>query len=448
MKEQPTVLLVDDDPAMLALVESWLAQDGFRVLTASSGSEALEVFSEGDPDLVISDLIMPGMNGIELLKQLRASSSELPIILVTSYGSIPSAVEAIREGADDYLSKPIHPDDLKIVIARALEQRALRREVSRLRSEVDERFSFEHIVARSKSMRKLLVLAKRLAERDVTVLIQGETGNGKDLLARAIHQTSSRQNQPFVTVDCGALADNLLESELFGHVRGAFSGAVRTRRGLFVEADSGSLFLDEIGNMSGNLQSKLLRVLQDREIKAVGADASQKVDVRIIAASNADLESQVESGSFRHDLFYRLAVVTLQIPPLRERPEDILPLCEHFIQAEAGTGPACQLEPAALERLMAYPWPGNVRELENAIRRGCLLCDGRRIGLAHLPSSLQGYSSERSLIEATLASRQKLERETVIAALEEAEGNRAKAARLLGISRSSLYNRLRQLEID
>ncbi len=448
MTSSVKLLLVDDDPAMLALVESWLGQEGYAVLTASSGEEALQVFTQEDPDVVVSDLIMPGMNGIELLRQLRMLSEDVPFILVTSYGSIPSAVEAMRTGADDYLSKPLHPDEMKIVVERAIQQRELRREVSRLRSEVGERFSFERIVGHSKAMKKVVGLAQRVAARDATVLIHGESGSGKELLARAIHQASPRRDRPFVPVDCGALADNLLESELFGHVRGAFSGAIRTRRGLFVEADGGTLFLDEIGNLSVNLQGKLLRALQEREVKPVGANNSQAVDVRILAATNSDLDAARKQGAFRDDLYYRLAVVSIHMPPLRERSEDIPALCDFFLARVAGSGSPKQLTAAAQELVLAHPWPGNVRELENAMQRGALLAEGDEIGPEHLPAALDGRPAEKSLAEVAADTRRRVEREVVQAALRETGGNRTQAAQLLGISRSSLYNRLKELEID
>ncbi len=440
-------MLVDDDVAILTLLAGWLGQAGYRVVTAANADEAMELFRQHGPDLVITDLILPGMNGIELMRRLQQTDPDVSVIVITSYGSIPSAVEAVRSGAYDYLSKPIHPDEISIVIERCLQQRALQREVSRLRSAVASRFSFDRIVGRSRAMRKVVELARRVSDRDVTVLIQSESGNGKELLARAIHRSSTRRSRPFVTVDCGALADNLLESELFGHVRGAFSGAVRSRHGLFVQADGGTLFLDAIGDMSPNLQAKLLRALQEREVKPIGANVARSVDVRIIAASSIDLDAARTAGSFRDDLFYRLAVVTLDVPPLRRRPADVAELAEHFLQRAAGDGPAKRLAPAALEHLRTHDWPGNVRELESIILRCTMMTDDAEIREEHLPPELL-HRSAPSLAETTAASRRQVEREAIRDALRRTRGNRAQAARLLRISRSSLYNRLRELKID
>ncbi len=443
----PTLMLVDDDVAILALLAGWLGRAGYRVVTAANADEAIELFHQHEPELVITDLILPGMNGIELMRQLQQIDHDVSVIVITSYGSIPSAVEAVRSGAYDYLSKPVHPDEIAIAIERCLQQRALQLEVSRLRSAVDSRFSFDRIVGRSPAMHKVVELARRVADRDVTVLIQGESGNGKELLARAIHRSSARRPRPFVTVDCGALAESLLESELFGHVRGAFSGAVRSRPGLFVEADGGTLFLDAIGDTSPNLQAKLLRALQEREVKPIGTNVARPIDVRIIAASSVDLDAARTAGSFRDDLFYRLAVVTLDVPPLRRRPEDIAELAEHFLQRAAGDGQAKRLAPAALERLRAYDWPGNVRELESFLLRCTMMTDDAEIGEASLPPDLMRRPAP-SLAETTAASRRQIEREAIRDALRRTKGNRARAARLLRISRSSLYNRLRELKID
>lgn len=448
MESRSTILLVDDDPAALSMLDRCLSDDGYEVLTAMDGREALDVFRESDPDLVISDLIMPEMNGMELLEKLNSESPDVQVILLTSYGSIPSAVEAVRAGAFDYLSKPVLIDELRLAAERALAHRALQKEVKLLRDSVQDRFSFEGIVGGSREMKKLISLARRVAQRDVTVLLQAESGNGKELFARAIHNASTRKAMPFVAVDCGALSGSLLESELFGHVKGGFSGALRTRRGLFEEAGGGTLFLDEICNLELSLQTKLLRALQEREIKPVGSNASRKIDVRIIAASNLDLEVAVESGKFRSDLFYRLAVVTLSIPPLRKRIDDVPALCEYFLDRISDGDEAKRIDSSTIPVLMEYSWPGNVRELENAIERAVLISQGSEIRLEHFPDTIRKKSSGDSLVEEKERAKRQLERDAVLEALRQAGGNRTKAARILGISRSSLYNRLHELDIE
>ena len=443
-----TILLVDDDPAALSLLERWLSADGYKVVTAMNGSEALEVFRQNDPDLVISDLIMPGMGGMDLLQKLRSESPDVQVILVTSYGSIPSAVEAVRAGAFDYLSKPIFVEELRIVAERALEHKALEKEVKLLRDSVREKFSFEGIITGNNGMKKIISLARRVAQRDVTVLLQAESGNGKELFARAIHNASHRKGMPFVAVDCASLSGSLLESELFGHVKGGFSGATRTRKGLFEEAQGGTLFLDEIGNLDVSLQSKLLRAIQEREIKPVGSNEIRKIDVRIIAASNYDLGAATTSGRFRSDLFYRLAVVTITIPPLRDRIDDIPALCEHFMNRVSGDGEPKSIDPSTMRVLMSYSWPGNVRELENAIERAVLISSGTELLLEHFPDSIRSDPTEISLVDEKENAKRKLERDAVREALRRSGGNRTEAARILKISRSSLYNRLRELDIE
>jgi len=399
MESRSTILLVDDDPAALSMLDRWLSDDGYKVVTAMDGREALDAFRDSDPDLVISDLIMPGMNGMELLEQLHSESPDVQVILLTSYGSIPSAVEAVRAGAFDYLSKPVLIDELRLAAERALAHRALQKEVKLLRDSVQDRFSFEGIVGGSREMKRLISLARRVAQRDVTVLLQAESGNGKELFARAIHNASARRAMPFVPVDCGALSGNLLESEFFGHVKGGFSGALRTRKGLFEEAGGGSLFLDEICNLELSLQTKLLRALQEREIRPVGSNTSKKIDVRIIAASNFDLEAAVASGQFRSDLFYRLAVITLSIPPLRKRIDDVPALCEYFLDRISDGGEPKRIDSSTIGALMEYSWPGNVRELENAIERAILISQGSEIRLEHFPDTIRKKSSGDSLVE-------------------------------------------------
>jgi DNA-binding NtrC family response regulator len=440
------VLIVDDDPHLGPLLQSWLTGRGLEVLLASEGEEALELFGRQAPDVVLTDLVMPGMTGLELCQRLRELDRTLPVLLLTSFGSIPSAVDAMRAGATDYLCKPIQPDVLLVALERALESRALRREVARMRSAFDERYAFGTLVARSPGMAALVAEARRVAAREVTVLVTGESGSGKEHLARAIHLASPRSGQALVTVDCGGLAESLLESELFGHERGAFSGAICARPGLFVEADGGSLLLDEVANMSAGLQVKLLRALQERAVRAVGANRDRPVDVRLLACTQADLQAAIAAGRFRADLYYRLAVVCLRVPPLRERREDLPELAARCLAQRAGSGGARHLSEAALARLRGHPWPGNVRELEHTLARATMLCEGEVIQPEHL--GLGPDPASTPLRELTRESRQRITRQAMLDALRRTGGNRSRAARSLGISRTRFYQLVRELEID
>jgi DNA-binding NtrC family response regulator len=442
------ILIVEDDAAFAEMLRTVLVKDDYEVRAACDGLQALEMLQE-PPDLVLTDLVMPRLGGLDLLKQIKERPDAPDVIVMTSYGTIDSAVEAMRLGASDYLAKPFSPDELKIHVERALEQRRLSREVARLREELEGRYQFGNLLGRTEGMRRVYELIASISDTDVNVLIQGETGTGKELVARAIHHNSSRRGKPFVKVDCAALTETLLESELFGHVRGSFTGATRDREGRFRMADGGTVFLDEIGNVPVAVQAKLLRVLQDSEFEPVGGDHPIQVNVRVIAATNQDLGRQIEKGAFRRDLFYRLNVVRVALPPLRDRRDDIPLLAQHFLETfrRKNGRPVEGFSPAALEMLRAYDWPGNVRELENLVERAVILCRGRMIEVGDLP-----VGEERQAVPAVgrLAGRTlrelaaQAERQAILEALDRCQGDKEQAAAELQISRASLYSKIKK----
>lgn len=453
---QPTperILVVDDEEHMLALFESVLGKEGYIIARAASGEEALSLLATMECDLVIADLRLPGIDGLELLHKVKALHTHLPYVLLTAHGTVQSAVAAMKEGAYDYLTKPVDIDELKLAVKKALEMRRLTREVEQLRAQAAGHPGFPRIIGHSKPMRALLQQVRLVADSDSTILLQGESGTGKELIARAIHQHSSRHAQPFVTVDCGAVSESLLESELFGYVKGAFTGALTNKRGLWEEAHTGTLLLDEIGDVTLAFQSKLLRVLQEREIRPVGSTKHIPVDVRVVTATNKDLKQQVAAGRFREDLYYRLAVVPLMIPPLRERREDIPLLVEHFLtqHAERSGQARKRVSPATLQRLMDWPWPGNVRELEHVIERAVLLSPGSEIQPESLVLEQVVSPSAATLTPQTVDQARALldtvERDKLRVALEKARQNRSQAAKLLGISRSTLYEKLKRYRL-
>ena len=434
------ILVAEDDAEMLELLSRVLREEGFRVLTASDGHQALARIEEGDFDLVLSDVRMPGPDGMEVLRRALASRLHQPVILMTAFGSISSAVEAMRAGAFHYLTKPFNLDDLlEIVNGAATQIRQLRS----IHAEAgDAAFP---IVFRSQAMARLLAMAGEVAPTTASVLIAGASGTGKELLARAIHAISGRCQRPFVPVDCGAIPEGLMESELFGHKRGAFTGSVADKAGIVEEADGGTLFLDEVGNLPASMQAKLLRFLQDRRFRRVGDTVERSVDVRVVSASNRDLSESVAQGAFREDLYYRLAVISLAIPALRERREDVPPLVYHFIrQFNAEAGYAVEgVRQDALELLVDHAWPGNVRQLENVIERAVILRKAGLVQPSDLPPEMESTAagdSSRSLDE--------LERQHILQLLEECGGNRSRVARILGISRRTVYRKLRQYGID
>ena len=446
------IFVVDDDTVSRELLSRILTSDGHQVTTLADGREALERLAEGEPpDLVVSDIRMGELDGLQLTDALRQRAPDTPVLLVTAFGNIDGAVDAIRRGAFDYLSKPYDVDGIKMVVARALEQRRLALENRALRRDLREKYKLDNVVGRSEAMLQVYKTAARVAATDATVLIEGESGTGKELVARAIHAASPRAARPFVAVDCGAIAEGVLESELFGHARGAFTGAQAMRRGLFEEANQGTLFLDEIGDVGQNLQARLLRALQEGTIRRVGTNETIAVDVRVVAASNRDLAQAVRDGRFREDLFYRLNVVTIVIPPLRERREDIPLLAEHFA-AKHGRAEGAAISAPARDLLVAYDWPGNVRELENVVARALALNPSGVVTpedlVDHVRSArpaaatlaaLAGVTQERP----TLA---ELEKRYAAQVLQETGGNKTRAAEILGIDRKTLYRLLGDAE--
>ncbi len=441
------LLVVDDDSAMRALLASMFQQKGYPVEEAASADEALERAREVEFDAVLSDIKMPGKTGIEMVGELRRIRPDTPVVLMTAFGSIDSAVEAMRAGAFDYITKPFEPDAVLLTVERALERRALEEENRRLRRAVDRTASLGDLIGTSPAMREIFALIKKVSHGRSSVLITGESGTGKEVVARTLHYHGSRADKPFIPINCTAIPEGLLESELFGHVRGAFTGAHTSKRGLFEKADGGTIFLDEIGDMGPGLQSKLLRVVQDREVRPVGGTQSTKVDVRIVSATNKDLEAGIAEGSFREDLFYRLNVIPLHIPPLRDRPDDIPALVESFLQKHSDGGTR-SVSPEAMEQLCAQPWKGNARELENVLERALALYDARELGVDELPltsfEEAAASGSPDGLLRQAVARRMSLrdlEDAYIDRVLDLTGGNKVQAARILGIDRKTLYRR-------
>ncbi len=455
----PRLLIVDDEEVMQELFEQMLLREGYQMDRAYSAEEALGRVDAGLYDLVLLDLALPGADGLELLQELKRRDPDLPAVVVTAYGTIESAVRAMRQGAFDYLPKPFDREEIAVVLEKALAQGRLSREVRRLREAVEEQGNLQNIVGRSKKMLDLFRAVRRVAPSTATILLEGESGTGKELLARALHAESPRKDGPFVPINCSTLPEPLLESELFGHVRGAFTGATSAKKGLFAEAHGGTIFLDEIGDLSPAVQTKLLRVLQEREIKPVGGIETFPVDVRVVAATNVSLRAAVEARRFREDLYFRLAVVPLRVPPLRERREDIPLLVHHFLRRHAersGGGPVKRIHPRALERLVEYEWPGNVREVENMVERLVLFSDSFEITHEEVPRDLF-REEERTLVpgDADFSLRRVVEissrgaeRRAILAALDHARGNRSAAAEVLRVSRGTFYRHLRELGLD
>ena len=441
------VLVVDDDRSNLESVERIFAKEGFRVRTASDGAQALEAVRREPPAVVVTDLAMPGMDGVSLLRAVKALSPETEVVLMTAYGTVEGAVEAMKEGAYDFIGKPFHRDQLLLAVEKALDRRRLAAEVRDLR--IRAAGVGRDVVSVSTAMRRLLEVADRVAATDATVLITGESGTGKEVIARRIHVLSLRAEGPFVAVNCAAIPAELLESELFGHARGAFTGAVRDRAGRFRQASGGTLFLDEVGEIPTALQGKLLRVLQERVVDAVGADAPVPVDVRILAATNRDLPARIRDGFFREDLYYRLNVVELAVPPLRERPSDIPPLVERFV-SEFAAGREIAVPADVVAELSRRPWPGNVRELKNACERMVILCRGDEVSLDDLPPAPRtagaGVTDESPSpyppLPAEGLSLVDLEKRVIESALRMKGGNITQAALFLRIPRHILVYRI------
>jgi DNA-binding NtrC family response regulator len=448
---QDRILVVDDDASIRALLQTILRAEGYDVVCAASAEAALELLERETFDLLISDLRLPGVDGVTLVKRAKALNAAMPSLVMTAYGTVETAVAAMKEGAHDYLLKPIQNDELRHAIKQCLTLRHLTSEAEYVRRHGARSGDFHNIIACSRPMRALLHQVKLVAASNSTILIQGESGTGKELIARAIHQHSLRRDGPFVAIDCGALPEPLLESELFGHAKGAFTGAIHNKKGLFEEAHGGTLFLDEIGDTAPVFQSKLLRALQENEVRPVGSNKSVKVDVRVISATNKDLKKAVEQRAFRADLYYRLAVVPLVLPPLRQRREDIVLLADHFVKkycAQNMLAPKT-IAPKALHILMESPWPGNVRELENVIERAVLVSCGPEIGPEALFPPHAGEEVEAlPLSQTARAALETVERERISEGLRRAQGVRSRAAKLLGISRATLYNKIKRYQLD
>jgi len=446
-------LVIDDEIGVLKSLEMLLSKEGYGVTTATSGSTGLSLAIGGGFDIVFTDLRLPDMSGLDIISQVREKSPSTQIILITGFASIETAVEAIKLGAYDYLTKPLSIDKVRIKVKRALEKRALTEEIVHLRQELSQCFGFESLIGKSQKMLEVFKIIRQTAESDSNVLITGESGTGKELVARATHYNSLRRNNRFVPVNCGAISKELIEAELFGYVRGAFTGAVSDRTGFLELASGGTLFLDEIGETTPAFQVKLLRVLQEGEFNKVGSPATTKVNVRIIAATNRNLEKAMADNSFREDLFYRLNVISLQIPPLRQRREDIPILVLHFLEKYSGKRSDKKvpgITPSALDALINHNYPGNVRELENAVEYAVAFSRGNEITSADLPKSIKtsGDSMPKILLKPMKAARCEFEKSFVLAALKECGGNISKTARLLDMHRQSLQQKIKELRID
>ncbi|CAG1065339.1 Regulatory protein AtoC [uncultured bacterium] len=442
-KKTVRVLIVDDDVSLRRVLEYNLQEEGYEVLTAGSGEEGLRLFDERGPALVVTDLKMPGMGGFQLLREVKERSPDTVVIVITAFGAVEAAVEAMKAGAYDFITKPFNREALKLTVRKALDMQGLSRENRRLKEELSEREEFRSIIGISRPMEEVFRVIDRVADTDATVLITGESGTGKELVARAIHGQSSRRTAPFVAINCAAIPRDLLESELFGHVKGAFTNALMDKRGLFEEADGGTCFLDEIGDMPISLQVKLLRVLQTSEIRRIGGTTSTFVNVRFVAATNKHLPSMVKSKEFREDLFYRLHVITINLPPLRDHLDDIPLLAEHFFRkavAKSKKDVRC-ISQEAMDVLASYNWPGNIRQLENTIERAIALTSNKALLVSDIPSEvLKKADSPAGPEFPTLA---KVKLEYIDEVLRHTNGNQKQAAEILGIDRKTLYRLLK-----
>ena len=449
------ILIVDDEESFRHMLSVILVKEGYEVETASNGEEGLQKAASSTFDQVLCDIRMPRMDGLEFLREIRKTGMEATVIVMSAYGTMDIAIEAMKLGAYDYISKPFKPDEIILTLRKAEEREQLRRENQLLRKEVAREYSFENIVSKNEEMQKIFDVIRKVSHYKSTVLITGESGTGKELVARALHYNSDRSQNPFVAVNCGAIPENLLESELFGHAKGAFTDAIRTKKGLFEEADGGTLFLDEIGELPGQLQVKLLRVLQDGEIRRIGESKPIQIDVRIVAATVKDLPKEVNEGRFREDLFYRLNVLPVHIPPLRERKEDIPLLIDHFLGKynQVMNKNVASVDHRAMERLMSYKWYGNVRELENTIERAIVLSEKNYIEPENLPIEIQSFKEEfhqEALPEeehSIKKASKSLEINLIKKALKKTKGNHTHAARLLEISHRALLYKIKEYEI-
>ena len=455
---QRTILVADDDASIRSLLKQLLSDEGYSVVEATTGTEVVEKVKDVNPDLVIMDVRMPELDGIEALSKLKVSSPKTSVLIMTAFGSSNNAIRAMELGAFDYITKPFELDKISHTVKRVIEYRDLTSEVQVLRDEISSLVQTERIVGNSPAMQEVYKTVGKVAKADATVLITGESGTGKELVAEALHYNSNRRSGPIVKVSCAALPETLLEAELFGHEKGSFTGAMTQRRGRFEMADKGTIFLDEIGEMSLPMQTKLLRVLQERKIERVGSSLPIKVDIRIICATNKDLQRQVEQQKFRDDLFYRLNVINIHMPPLRDRKEDIPALVEHFLAKHrySATAQPAAISEEALKRLMEYDWPGNVRELENVVERAVVLSRGQIITSRELPfgdhetgdheeDGGDEVSVEKSFFKKSVA---QFEKDLIMKALRDATGNRSKAAEMLGIYRRLLYAKIKEYGLE
>lgn len=446
----PKILIIDDEEHMCWALDRAMRQEGYQTLVAYRGKQGLDLIRDEAPSLVILDLRMPDMDGLEVLKEAKAIQPKLPVIMLTAHGTIETAIEAMKIGATDYITKPFDLDELKLVIKQNLLVSQLETEVTFLRSELTSQYG--NMIGQSKIMQDIIALIERVANSNASVLITGESGTGKEVAAVSIHQNSPRRNEPFIAVNCAALPEQLLESELFGHERGAFTGATSRKLGRFELANKGTIFLDEIAEMSMNMQAKLLRVLQEKTFERVGGTETLSLDVRVIAATNRQLDEAIKKGQFREDLFYRLNVIHIHLPPLRERKEDIPLLAKHFLNKIGHTYQVEKISPEALELLSNYHWPGNIRELQNVIERSAIICRDKVIRPEHLPREL--YTSPKSTGNLVIEFPDQgilledLEKELILKALEKSGGNQTKAAQLLGITRSALLYRSQKYGIN
>jgi len=442
---EKSILVVDDEAKMCVLLKAALEGDGYAVTTANSGTAAINAILMQRFDVIITDLRMDGADGLAVLDAAKKRDASTEVVLMTAYASAATAVEAMKKGAYDYVTKPFEMDELKIKIKNILKKNSLEKENTALRRELKERYSLNNMVGKSGVMQEVYKLVEKVAPSDATVLIRGESGTGKELVAQAIHQLGPRANKPFVTINCAALPETLLESELFGYEKGAFTGADKRKSGLFETAEGGTIFLDEIGEMTTTTQVKLLRAIQNRQVTHLGGTAPITIHARTIAATNRDLEEAIKSGTFREDLYYRINVFPIHLPPLRKRREDIPELVEHFIRKFAGKDHP--IEPLAMEQLMLYSWPGNVRELENVIERSLIMAGSRPISMEDLPPQFHVRTklpTQFDIPESGI-NLEEMEKKLVHRAIEKAKGNKSKAAKLLGITRRKLYSMLERL---
>jgi len=444
--KQVKILVVDDEAIVRESLSDWLKDVGYQVITAENGHKALEMIEKEKPGIMIADLVMPAMDGIELMKRAKTQQPKIEVIIITAYASIPTAITAMKEGAYDYIEKPFCPERAELLVKKLAEHQELVEENLSLRQRLEDRYRFENIIAKSSKMQRVIEVIKVVAKSNATILITGESGTGKELVARAIHSQSNLRNKSFVAVSCAALPESLLESELFGHEKGSFTGAYAQKKGKFEFANGGTLFLDEVGEMSANIQVHLLRVLEEKEFTRVGGNEPIRVDVRVLSATNKDLRKAIEKQEFREDLYYRLNVVNIELPPLRERKEDVPLLAEHFLNkfAMENQKEITGFSPEAMELVLDYDWPGNVRELENAIERAVILAKDSIIIIADLPkenlSVAYSTTPRKNLKE--------VEKGHILDILRETGENYSEAARILGISRMTLYNKAKEYGFD